>query len=82
MMALRGVAVTYEQGNPVHVLLNVTSACAIGARSPEGERERDFVINNLLVRIHFIIEMIWWTGIAPWELQFPSPGSLTSTLLV
>ena len=25
-------------------------------------RERDFVIDNLLVRIHSIIEMIWWTG--------------------
>ena len=22
---------------------------------------------NLLVRIHFIIEVIWWTGLAPWE---------------
>ena len=22
------------------------------------------VIDNLLVRIHFIIEMIWWTGLA------------------
>ena len=22
--------------------------------------------------------MIWWTGLAPWEFEFPSPGSLTS----
>jgi len=29
--------------------------------------EREFFIDNLLVRIHFIIEMIWWTGLAPWE---------------
>jgi len=29
--------------------------------------EREFYIDNLLVRIHFIIEMIWWTGLAPWE---------------
>jgi len=28
------------------------------------------VIDNLLVRIHFIIEMIWWTGLAPWEFEF------------
>ena len=21
------------------------------------------------VRIHFIIEMIWWTGLAPWEFE-------------
>jgi len=23
--------------------------------------------------------MIRWTGLAPWEFEFPSPGSLTST---
>ena len=28
--------------------------------------EREFFIDNLLVRIHFIIEMIRWTGLAPW----------------
>ena len=33
------------------------------------------------VRIHFIIVMIRWTGLAPWELEFPFPGSLTSTFL-
>ena len=43
---------------------------------PAGERE--FFIDNLLVRILFIIEMIWWTGLAPWELEFPFPGSLKS----
>ena len=32
-------------------------------------REREFFIDNLLVRIHFIIEMIWWTGLAPWEFE-------------
>ena len=26
--------------------------------------------------------MIWWTGLAPWEFEFPFPGSLTSTFLV
>ena len=31
------------------------------------EREREFFIGNLLVRIHFIIVMIRWTGLAPWE---------------
>ena len=39
------------------------------------------VIDNLLVRIHFIIVMIRWTGLAPWEFQFPFPGSLTSPFL-
>ena len=35
--------------------------------------------DNLLVRIYFIIVMIRWTGLAPWEFEFPFPGSLTST---
>ena len=25
--------------------------------------------------------MIRWTGLAPWEVEFPFPGSLTSTFL-
>jgi len=28
----------------------------------------------LLLRIHFIIVMIRWTGLAPWEFKFPFPG--------
>ena len=43
--------------------------------------EREIFFANLLVRIHFIIEMIRWTGLAPWEFEFPFPGSLTSTFL-
>ena len=43
--------------------------------------EREFFIDNLLVRIHVIIVMIWWTGLAPEEFEFPFPGSLTSTFL-
>jgi len=34
-------------------------------------------IDNLLVRIHFVVVMIRWTGLAPWEFEFPFPGSLT-----
>ena len=45
------------------------------------EMEREFFIDNLLVRIHYIIVMIRWTGLAPWEFEFPFPGSLTSTFL-
>ena len=44
-------------------------------------REREFLIENQVARIHFIVEMFWWTGLAPWELEFPLPGSLTSTVL-
>ena len=43
--------------------------------------EREFFIDNQLVRIHFIIVMIRVTGLAPWEFEFPFPGSLTSTFL-
>jgi len=43
--------------------------------------EREFFIDNLLVRIHFVIVMIRWTGLAPWKFEFPFPGSLTSTFL-
>jgi len=28
-----------------------------------------------------IIEMIWWTGLAPRDFEFPFPGSLISTFL-
>jgi len=49
--------------------------------TPRQVREREFFIDNLLVRIHCIIVMIRWTGLAPWEFEFPFPGSLTSTFL-
>ena len=34
---------------------------------PLSERERDFFMENLLVRIHYIIVMIRWSGLAPWQ---------------
>ena len=49
--------------------------------NPCVKRKRWFFMNNLLVRIHVIIVIIWWTGLAPWEFKFPFPGSLTHTLL-
>jgi len=30
---------------------------------------REFFIDNLLVRIHFIIVMIRWTGLASWDFE-------------
>ena len=50
-----------------------------GAGVADGES--DLFIENLLARIHFIIEIITWTGLAPWELEFSFSASLTSTLL-
>jgi len=32
--------------------------------------KRESFIDNLLVRLHFIIMMIRWTGLAPWEFEF------------
>jgi len=46
-----------------------------------GRKEIEFFLDNLLVRIHFVVEMIRWTGLAPWEFEFLFPGSLTSTFL-
>ena len=52
-------------------------------RGPQ-ERMREFFVDNLLVRIHVIIVMIRWTGLAPWEFEFPfqvvqpHPGILLS----
>jgi len=45
-------------------------------------RKRELFIDNLLVRVHFIILMIRWTGLAPYKFEFPFPGSLTSTFLL
>jgi len=36
--------------------------------------EREFLLDNLLVRLHFIIMMIKWTGLAPWKLMISWTG--------
>jgi len=58
---------------------NNRSGCAIFL--PNLHSREEFFIDNLMVRIHCIIVMIRWTGLAPWEFEFPFPGSLTSTFL-
>jgi len=57
-------------------------SCSMLALSTAPCKDRDFFIDNLLVRIHFIIAMIRWTGLAPWEFEFLFSGSLTFTFLV
>ena len=59
-----------------HLTLHTTHYTLLTAHC----RKRLF-IDNLLVRIHFIIEMIWWTSLAPWEFEFLFPGSIISTFL-
>jgi len=43
--------------------------------------ESELFIDNLLVRVHFINVVIRWTGLVPWEFEYPFPGSLISTFL-
>ena len=47
----------------------------------EGALEREFFTDDLLVRVHSIIMMSKWTGLAPWASELPFPGSLISTFL-
>ena len=44
----------------------LSMALAISTSDPG---ERQFFIDNLLVRIDFVIVMIRWTGLAPWEVE-------------
>ena len=55
-----------------HVTLN-----NLNERTPRTP-EREFFIDNLLVQIHFIIVMIRWTGLAPWEFEFPTVWQMVS----
>jgi len=48
--------------------------------SARGKEKRELFIDNLMVRINFIV-VIRWTGLAPWEFEFPFLDSLTSTFL-
>ena len=41
-------------------------------------REREFFVDEQLVRIHFITEMVQRTGLAPWVFELPFPGILKS----
>ena len=58
-------------GGGRHLVIEVTLYCV----------EREFFIDNLLVRIRFIIEILW-IGLAPWKFEFHFPGSLTFIFLV
>ena len=54
---------------------------SLNSRLGSDDEEAKFFIDILLVRVHCIL-MIRWTGLAPWEVESPFPGSLTSTFLV
>ena len=60
-------------------VLKLPFICSIpGATQHEQVPEREFFIDNLLVRVH---RCFWCTGLAPWEFESPFPGSLISTFL-
>jgi len=81
----RGIQTPMARGRSTKIMSVMrwtrTSWSSIKNSLPGQRAEGEFVIDNLLVRIHFIIEMIWWTGLAPWVFEFPFPGSLTATFL-
>ena len=45
--------------------IQVTSYTVALGRCAATSPEREFFVHNLLVRIHFIIVMIRWNGLAP-----------------
>ena len=55
--------------------------CLLNPVSCTPVSERVF-FDNLLVRIHLIIEMTGRTGLASWEFEFPFSGSRIYTFLV
>jgi len=56
-------------------------ACCCTERDLSYIEKREFFIDNLPLRNHFIIVMIRWSVLAPWEFEFSFPDSLTSTLI-
>ena len=72
-----------NQKYKMNVDMNINIRCKLegGRLSVAEPPRREFFIDNRLVRIHLIIVMIKWTGLAPWEVEFPFPGSLTATFL-
>ena len=45
---------------------NTVGSYAQPGSRPEAHLERECFIDSLLVRIHFLIVMVSWTGLAPW----------------
>ena len=55
-----------RRAHPHGPLRSRSAVAGVAATPVPCFRESGF-IDNLLVRIHFIIVMIGWTGLAPWE---------------
>ena len=61
---------------PTHCASLYNTYTRLGPLSSEHICEREFFIDNLLVRIHYIIVRIKWTGLAPWEHIKDSQGQI------
>ena len=59
---------TFDERGVRHRVVPVRRSQPLPSEKATG---REFFIDNLLVRIHLIIVMIRWTGLAPWESEFP-----------
>ena len=68
-------------GRPLLPALLSSQARTHDRRNLRVDIKREFFIDNLLVRIHSIIVMIRWTGLAPWEFEFLFPDSIPSNFL-
>ena len=47
-----------------------------------GQRENSLLTTNLSGSTSSCLRCFWWTGLAPWEFEFPFPCSLISTFLL
>ena len=45
------------------------------------ERESSLLTTHWTGTTSSCLRCFWWTGLAPWEFEFPFPGSLISTFL-
>ena len=68
-----GVPVTFFVSVPLVRRLHSMDVGKQGLQGHHAAEAREFCIDDLLVRIHLIIVMMRWTGLAPREFEFPFP---------
>ena len=69
----------HKQGTPVWQCLMSEELLYVPYSLGSGLGERESFVDNLPVRIHLVIVMIRWTGLAPRAIEFPFSDSLDST---